>query len=127
MRFKNPELRNLKMKFTEEFALAVQCLHDQDIIHRDLKPENVLVKSFEGSWITKISDLGLSRYVPEGIGSSVFSATGGVGTAAWMAPEVIPTDGHAKYSKSADTYSLALLNLSVADYIPGGSTGTTCR
>ena len=126
----NRELCNLKIQFTEEFALAVQCLHDHGIIHRDIKPENVLVKSSAGSWITKMSDLGLSRYVPQGMGSSLFSATGGVGTSAWMAPEVIPTDGHAEYSKSADTYSLGLLNLSVVDHRPGEAldalTGNVC-
>ena len=126
----NPEFCNLKMQFTEEFALAVQCLHNNGIIHRDVKPENVLVKSSAGTWIAKMSDLGLSRYIPEGMGSSAFSATGGVGTWAWMAPEVIPIDGHARYSKRADTYSLGLLNLSVADHRPGeelnAPTGIMC-
>ena len=80
------EFCNLKLQFTEEFALAVDCLHNNGIVHRDIKPENVLVKSSAGSWITKMSDLGLSRYIPEGMGSSSFSATGGVGTWSWMAP-----------------------------------------
>ena len=127
----NQEFCNLKMRFAEEFALAVDCLHNNGIIHRDIKPENVLVKCSAGIWITKMSDLGLSRYVPEEMGSSAFSATGGVGTFAWMAPEVIPTDDQARYSKSADTYSLGLLNLSVADHGPGESLdalkGNMCR
>ena len=111
----NREFCDLKMQFTEEFAMAVQCLHNNGIIHRDIQPENVLVKSSAGSWITKMSDLGLSRYIPEGIGSASFSASGGVGTVAWMAPEVI-SSGRARYSKRADTYSLGLLNLSVANH-----------
>ena len=115
----NIEFCNLKMQFTHEFALAVQCLHANNIIHRDIKPENVLVKLSEGSWITKLSDLGLSCYIPEGIGSASFFATGGVGTLPWMAPEVMdPPDG-ARYSKAADRFSLGLLNLSVADHRPG--------
>ena len=125
----NPELYDLKMQFTEEFAMAVQCLHDNGIIHRDIKPENVLLKWSAGSWITKMSDLGLSRYMPKG--STACTATAGVGTWPWMAPELIPTDGHAKYTKSADTYSLGLLNLSVADYRPGEAldaiTGNKCN
>ena len=36
-----------------------------------------------------------------------------------MAPEVIPDDGHARYSKPADVFSLALSNLSVVVHRPG--------
>ena len=103
--------QTLKLQFTEEFAAAVRCLHGHEIIHRDIKPENILVKSSEGTWITKMSDFGLSRRIPEGIGSASFSATGGVGTWGWMAPEVIPTDGHARYSKPTDMYSLGVTQL----------------
>ena len=126
----NRELCDLKLQFTEEFALAVECLHNHGVIHRDIKPENVLVKSSEGSWTTKMSDLGLSRHIPPEIGSASIVATGGVGTEPWMAPEVIPTDGNAKYGKRADTFSLGLLTLSVVDHRPGEAlnarTGILC-
>ena len=36
-----------------------------------------------------------------------------------MAPEVIPVDGHARYSKPADVFSFGLTILSVAVHRPG--------
>ena len=91
-----PEFESLKLRFIQDSTKAVHCLHEHDIIHRDLKPENILVKDSKGTWVIKVSDFGLARRIPEGAGSGSFSASAGLGTLAYMAPEVLPTEGRAR-------------------------------
>ncbi|OQR85064.1 ATP binding protein [Achlya hypogyna] len=77
-------------------ALALMDLHDDNIVHRDLKPHNVLLHSTD---IVKVADFGIARPV------STQSLTAGVGTPAYMAPEIF--DGH--YDTKVDIYSLGIL------------------
>jgi serine/threonine protein kinase len=93
---KGTEFASLKLRFIQDSSLAVACLHGNNIIHRDLKPENILVKEVNGTWIVKVSDFGLARRIPDGAGSRSFSGSAGQGTWAYMAPEVLPTDGQAR-------------------------------
>ena len=115
----NNVFEELKFDFIQGIAEGLNCLHDHRIIHRDIKPENVLVKEARGKQIAKLTDLGLSRLVPEGQTTS-FSATPGMGTRQWMAPEVFADErGHARYSMPADIYSFGLLSWSVIVHRPG--------
>ena len=117
----NDVFQELKFDFIQGLAEGVNCLHCHRIIHRDIKPENVLVKEAHGTRTAKLTDLGLSRRVPEG-GSASCSFTPGVGTRHWMAPEVFAdSDGHARYSKPSDIYSFGLLSGSVIVHNPGES------
>ena len=110
----NNVFQDLKFDFLLGIAEGLNCLHRHRIIHRDIKPENVLTKEVHGIWTAKLTDLGLSRRVPEG-GSTSFSATPGIGTRQWMAPEVFADEGddHTRYSMPADVYSFGLLSWSV--------------
>ena len=112
----NDIFQELKFDFIQGIAEGLNCLHVNKIIHCDLKPENVLVKEAHGTRIAKLTDLGLSRRVPEG-GSTSFSATPGIGTRRWMAPEVFAD--HARYSMPADIYGFGLLSWSVIVHSPG--------
>ena len=109
---------SLKLKFAHEFTQAIKYMHNHNVIHRDLKPENILVKNVNGMWIVKVSDFGLSRLIPAGVGSGSFSATGNTGTKGWMAPELIGP-GRRRYTKLVDVYSGGLIFLSSADHKPG--------
>ncbi|WP_081452612.1 serine/threonine-protein kinase [Verrucomicrobium spinosum] len=87
---------------------ALQCAHEHGIVHRDIKPENLLVDK-EGR--VKITDFGIAKMVTgdeavveEG---GVTSATLGMGTPAYAAPEAkeqgVMTDHR------ADIYSLGVV------------------
>ena len=109
----NNTFQDLKFDIILGIAEGINCLHHNRIIHRDIKPDNILIKEEHRSQTAKLTDLGLSQYVPEG-GSTSFSATPDIGTKQWMAPEVFAdTDDHARYSKPADIYSFGLLTWSV--------------
>ena len=70
---------------------AVAYLHSANIVHRDLKPENILCRKKEWPLETKITDFGFSTLLnPED--SSVMRTP--VGTAYFMAPEIITSKGH---------------------------------
>ena len=115
----NNAFEELKFDFIQGIAEGLHCLHHHRIIHRDIKPENALVKEAHGTRIAKLTDLGLSRCVPEG-GTTSFSATPGIGTRQWMAPEVFADeDGQAHYSMPADVYAFGLLSWSVIVHRPG--------
>lgn len=70
------------------------------VIYRDLKPENIMIDKFCN---VKLTDFGLSRYMPE---SEPYQMTGTTGTIRYMAPEVY--FGH-YYDLRADVYSLGLI------------------
>ena len=103
------------LEYMIDICSGIEYLHDKGIAHRDIKPANVLVKDN----VLKVSDLGLARELTTS--SSVQTATGGVGTPSWMAPEVcaMATDNSLKYNQAVDIFSLALLFLSLLTHRPG--------
>jgi serine/threonine protein kinase len=77
-----------RISLLQNLTSALSFTHEHNIFHRDVKPENVLLfKSPSSSWIAKLSDFGLSKFKDKSGGSS--SAGGGVGTYAYMAPDVL--------------------------------------
>jgi serine/threonine protein kinase len=78
---------------------ALVYLHSFDplIIHRDLKSKNVLMAE---DWTAKLGDFGISRIASEE------TMTGGMGTTAWIAPEVLQGE---RYSEKADIYSFGIV------------------
>ena len=77
-------------------ALIFEHLHERNIIYRDLKPENVMVDE-EG--YTKLIDFGTANIINE----RTYTV---VGTAHYMAPEVIKGTG---YGLEADYWSLGVI------------------
>ena len=77
-------------------------LHDckPAVIYRDLKPENIMIDKF---FNVKLTDFGLSRFMPE---TEPYKMTGTTGTLRYMAPEVF--NGQ-HYALKADIYSLGLI------------------
>ncbi|GMF27484.1 unnamed protein product [Phytophthora fragariaefolia] len=89
-----------KIDIALDTAEALVYLHsfDPTIIHRDIKSRNVLLNH---EWEAKISDFGISRE-----SSDESTMTGGMGTTAWIAPEVLQGD---RYSESADIFSFGIM------------------
>jgi len=75
------------IKIAREVLSGLGYLHEQSIIHRDLKPGNILFKKDRmGNKVAKISDFGISRDTLQD-STNRPSATAGVGTIDYMAPE----------------------------------------
>ncbi|KAJ0405922.1 hypothetical protein ATCC90586_005867 [Pythium insidiosum] len=88
-----------KSLFAQDITEALVYLHsfDAPIIHRDIKSKNVLLAD---DYTAKLSDFGISTRCRDD------TMTGGMGTTAWMAPEVLQGE---RYSERADIYSLGIL------------------
>ncbi|KAJ0401700.1 hypothetical protein P43SY_006150 [Pythium insidiosum] len=88
-----------KSLFAQDITEALVYLHsfDAPIIHRDIKSKNVLLAE---DYTAKLSDFGISTRCRDD------TMTGGMGTTAWMAPEVLQGE---RYSERADIYSLGIL------------------
>ncbi|ETL96944.1 TKL protein kinase [Phytophthora nicotianae] len=89
-----------KAKIARDISCGLQYLHSLKpiVVHRDLKSKNVLIGD---KYEAKLSDFGVSR-----MRRGDETMTSGVGTAYWIAPEVLA--GH-KYSEKADIYSLGVV------------------
>jgi hypothetical protein len=103
-----------KMDFLSELSICLDIadgchyLHTRSppIIHRDLKSHNVFIQEqSRGHYVAKIGDWGSARALALA-DKSTKNMTKGIGTACWLAPEVI-NHGHA--SKSSDVYSFGIV------------------
>lgn len=85
------------VRYIEQVAQAVQYVHNRGLVHRDIKPENLLLAA--GNQLL-LSDFGIS------VNALAVSHTKGVvGTAAYMAPELI--EGEPCYA--SDQYALGVV------------------
>eukprot|EP01090_Pellita_catalonica_P004894 TRINITY_DN14702_c0_g1_i1.p1 TRINITY_DN14702_c0_g1~~TRINITY_DN14702_c0_g1_i1.p1 ORF type:complete len:221 (-),score=27.71 TRINITY_DN14702_c0_g1_i1:244-906(-) len=86
-------------------AHSINFLHLNGIIHRDIKPDNFLVISLSSAApvSVKITDFGTARSTTSA--EEAFSHTAGVGTPAFMAPEILDQKS---YSQNVDVYGYAL-------------------
>jgi serine/threonine protein kinase len=75
---------------------ALDYMHSQNLAHRDLKPANVLVGP-----PVKLCDLGFSND-----GSQLVTR---LGTAEYMAPEIVLADGRTPYNVKIDCWSLGVI------------------
>jgi len=79
---------------------AVSYLHSRSIIHRDLKPENILLEDAEGSLNIKLVDFGAATFFHKHK-----RLTGKLGTAYYVAPEVL----QGAYDEKCDVWSCGII------------------
>jgi len=84
---------------------AVAMAHEAGILHRDIKPSNILLKNSDLN-VPMLCDFGLAKL--QRADGHYSTATIGVGTAGYMAPEMI-SSRFGKISAQSDIYSLGAL------------------
>ena len=95
-----------KVSICLDVADGMLYLHTRQppIIHRDIKSHNIFItEPSPGHFVAKIGDWGSARAVAL---TGAKSMTQGVGTACWLAPEVI---NYAHSSKDSDVYAFGIV------------------
>ena len=101
-------------RYMEQLASAVSYIHSRNIIHRDIKPENIL--------LTEEGELKLIDFDTAILMDVARQVTGSVGTAFYMAPEVLRKG---TYNEKCDVWSMGVVMYILLSGQPpfGGYTG----
>ena len=98
------------LELGRQACAGVEHAHARGLVHRDVKPQNLLLRD-DGT--LKVADFGIAR---SGGGSATITAVGTLlGTAAYMAPEVV--EG-APATTASDVYSLGAVLYELVTGVP---------
>ncbi|KAG8701822.1 hypothetical protein FRC08_003882 [Ceratobasidium sp. 394] len=103
-----------KLALVADIVTGLKYLHCEQIVHGDLKGGNVMVSA---AGTCRLVDFGLAKLSEESLGVSTTSA---IGTARWMAPELVDP-GHsdkAPLTYASDIYALGMTILEVMTGLP---------
>ncbi|KAJ8544183.1 hypothetical protein K7X08_035787 [Anisodus acutangulus] len=107
----------LRFRIAAEIATGLLFLHQtkpEPLVHRDLKPGNILL---DHNFVTKISDVGLSRLIPPSTAEEVtqYRMTTAAGTFCYIDPEYQQTG---MLGVKSDVYSFGILLLQLITVKP---------
>lgn len=125
VRYHGPLSEQQAAMIVHQAALALDHAHQQELIHRDVKPGNLLITP-DGR--TKLTDLGLAYFTSEETDNREKKPKHIVGTADFLAPEVVVSPGEVR--AISDIYSLGCtLYYAVTGKVPfpGGDTADKLR
>jgi serine/threonine protein kinase len=102
---------SVRVKLAKEIAFGMQYLHSHGFLHRDLNSRNCLLREKNGKYTSVVADFGLAtnlerRLFPKNKKSAPRKLMSCVGTAYWMAPEVL---NHKPYDEKADIFSYGIV------------------
>ena len=95
----------------KQISEGVNHIHQHDFVHRNLKPSNIRVQLNDWKPCCKVTDMELCRDTVEG---TVYKGTGGIGEAAWRAPEMW-SEEKVTYTNTVDVFSLGHLFYALMD------------
>ncbi|XKL62243.1 hypothetical protein PGB90_002076 [Kerria lacca] len=104
--------------YIRQIMEAIRYCHENDIIHRDIKPHCVLLASKENCSPVKVGGFGVAVQLQNG---KVISSEANVGTAHYVAPEIIEKK---QFDKPGDIWSCGIiLHLLLAGSVPFAGSG----
>ncbi|XP_055025496.2 mitogen-activated protein kinase kinase kinase 4 isoform X2 [Misgurnus anguillicaudatus] len=89
--------------YSKQITTAINVLHENGIVHRDIKGANIFLTS---SGLIKLGDFGCSVKLKNNAQTMPGEVNSTLGTAAYMAPEVITRAKGEGHGRAADIWSL---------------------
>ncbi|XP_068597107.1 mitogen-activated protein kinase kinase kinase 4 [Brachionichthys hirsutus] len=89
--------------YSKQITTAINVLHEHGIVHRDIKGANIFLTS---SGLIKLGDFGCSVKLRNNTHTMPGEVNSTLGTAAYMAPEVITRAKGEGHGRAADVWSL---------------------
>uniref|UniRef100_A0A8C5PNR2 Mitogen-activated protein kinase kinase kinase 4 n=1 Tax=Leptobrachium leishanense TaxID=445787 RepID=A0A8C5PNR2_9ANUR len=89
--------------YSKQTTIAINVLHEHGIVHRDIKGANIFLTS---SGLIKLGDFGCSVKLKNNAQTMPGEVNSTLGTAAYMAPEVITRAQGEGHGRAADIWSL---------------------
>ncbi|XP_071376324.1 mitogen-activated protein kinase kinase kinase 4 isoform X3 [Centroberyx affinis] len=89
--------------YSKQITTAINVLHEHGIVHRDIKGANIFLTS---SGLIKLGDFGCSVKLKNNTHTMPGEVNSTLGTAAYMAPEVITRAKGEGHGRAADIWSL---------------------
>ncbi|XP_043313234.1 mitogen-activated protein kinase kinase kinase 4 isoform X1 [Cervus canadensis] len=89
--------------YSKQITVAINVLHEHGIVHRDIKGANIFLTS---SGLIKLGDFGCSVKLKNNAQTMPGEVNSTLGTAAYMAPEVITRAKGEGHGRAADVWSL---------------------
>ncbi|XP_051020580.1 mitogen-activated protein kinase kinase kinase 4 isoform X2 [Acomys russatus] len=89
--------------YSKQITVATNVLHEHGIVHRDIKGANIFLTS---SGLIKLGDFGCSVKLKNNAQTMPGEVNSTLGTAAYMAPEVITRAKGEGHGRAADVWSL---------------------